>query len=309
MSERWLVVGLALLLLAAALVTWVAPPSTGAQVERTTGSTWATHTGGASQLYGIVRGGGEVERLQGRLDDLPTAGSLVVLAPWRTLTAAEQEALARAVPQGLTVFYASTEPLDALTERGLTWAPRTLGARPAARAPSLLTRGLRTLEGEGPAELVLGPGWVPLVASGDRAQLALRHEGAGRWLVLADPSVLTNRGQQRADHRVLAADLSRWLPRPVAFAEGVHGVDPARGALAWMVREGLGPLLLQGLAWLLLLAWYLRDRQPLPVVTERAEGGWGELAQQLARRWRDVDATDQRERWSPGVRAGRSRRG
>ncbi len=75
-----------------------------------------------------------------------------------------------------------------------------------------------------------------LVREGDRALVTVDHAGDGEIVFLADVSPLQNAYLSRADNAAFALALAGDTPRPVVFAEGVHGYGESSGFAAIPTR-------------------------------------------------------------------------
>jgi hypothetical protein len=117
------------------------------------------------------------------------------------------------------------EWVEALIETPPAWEPSDPGAR-TPLAPVAGVSEVHSLAGGGWEDVGgalprLGPAASPLLVS--------VRAGEGRVELLADVSVLQNRGFGRADNAALGIDLAGGAGRPVAFLETVHGYGVARG--------------------------------------------------------------------------------
>src|SRR5262249_1727899 len=102
------------------------------------------------------------------------------------------------------------------------------------------------------ASVHLGKEWDPVVVCGDAPVVAERHLRAGRLIVFADEHFLSNAPLSRTDHPRLALALFR-SPATVEVVDRwitASAADPYRA----IANSGLGPLLVQGLLWMLLWA-------------------------------------------------------
>lgn len=221
-------------------------------------SSFATSPQGLAAWADLARAGGvpvRAIRATPTERSLPASGTVVLLDPGIVLPA-EARALRRFARRGGTVIAGGRRPG--------AWIGHLLGrpddpprwARGGDRdvrplAPVGPTRGVRTVRtaGEGHWE-ALGPA-LPLLAAGGRAPLAYEPAGAGRVILVADPSPLQNRLLDQADNAALALALAG--EGPLAFVEGVHGYGRGRGlgALPANARWALWLLLAAALALML----------------------------------------------------------
>jgi hypothetical protein len=220
-------------------------------------SSYATAVNGAAAYAELLqRAGHPVSRVRGRLDRAPLdAGTTLVVLDPDVIVAPEAAALKRFVASGGRLVIGAREPgtwLREVIDHPPRWSgdgPRT--ARPAPEASSELA-GVQTVRSAGDGSW-LGQGSARPLLEGSGGTLAVtRAVGAGRLLLLADPSPLQNRLLDKADDAALGAALAGDRGRPVAFLESVHGYGGGRGlgALPGRWRWALAGLLLAVLLWL-----------------------------------------------------------
>ena len=143
--------------------------------------------------------------------------------------------------------------LERLLEDAPVWSSRSAGrARPIAPAPE--TVDVNEVESAGPGSWADDTGQAVSVVAGDRGSIvAIAAVGAGRAILVADPSPLQNRLLDHADNAALGLALAGEKDRTVRFLESVHGYRPATGfaAVPWSWRIALGGLALAALTLML----------------------------------------------------------
>lgn len=199
-------------------------------------SSYATSRGGLAAYAELLRDRGhEVIRLRTRLDDagLDAAATVVLLGPDR-VTAAEIGALRDFLVDGGRVVAGGPDPawLPRLIPDAPAWSPAGAPlAVPLAPVEEVASVSRVRTAGRGSWN---GGGALPLLA-GDRTVASVASARAGRVVLLADASMLSNRWLDAADNA--AFGLAAAGPgRPVLFAEAAHGFGPATGLRALPVR-------------------------------------------------------------------------
>jgi hypothetical protein len=143
--------------------------------------------------------------------------------------------------------------LDKLLGDAPTWSSRSAGrARPIVPAPEVV--GVNEVESAGLGSWRDDTGQAVSVVAGDQGSIiAIAAVGAGRAILVADPSPLQNRLLDHADNAALGLALAGEKERTVRFLESVHGYRPATGlaAVPWSWRIALGGLALAALTLML----------------------------------------------------------
>ena len=218
------------------------------------GSSYGTQGTGLGALATLVAHYGHpVARRTGSLDTaaLDPRTTLFVIQP-QTLTDAEDAALLQFASAGGRLVIGGSEPfyLHRLRDRPPTWDPG--GDTTYAEVDPRLGRiGAVRTAGTG-AWTDPGSGTV-IAHAGDAALLTFDRVGRGGIFFLADTSPLENAYLAAADNAAFALSLAGDAPRPVEFAEGVHGFGEKRGLGAiptpWKLALAILALAAVVLAW------------------------------------------------------------
>ena len=213
----------------------------------------------------LAREGHEVKRVREALDEvrIPTTATVMLLDPG-DVTEAEADALASFVRSGGRLVVAmggEPEWLEDVVARPPTWSfvGPTI-ARPLVPVPEVA--GVDEVASAGFGGWSDAGATLPaLGGSDDSALMTVAAEGAGRAVLLADPSPLQNRLLGTSDNAALGVAIAGGRERLVLFAERHHGYGRASGlaalpspwkialaglamaALAYMIAKGrrLGP--------------------------------------------------------------------
>lgn len=254
--------------------------------------------GGTAAAAGVLeRLGYEVSTLRLGLHVLPRSplGLLVQVAPpglvaWPPLTDADAARVLDWVEDGGIAIHATDRQdalLDALgVELSADARPPTTAGRPPSPAlpvrPGVWTRGgPLTLGGRG--GLVSGVS-DPLFAVGEVPVVSRHQVGTGTVLLIADPSIVTNRGLPRAGNLDLLVTAAERSGGVVLFDDLHAGGGDGHGVLAYARRAGAGQTVLLGLLALALLLWRLSARTSAvqPASDEPAIGGAADYVRSLA---------------------------
>jgi hypothetical protein len=200
---------------------------------------WAALLSRSGHPVGALR----VKPSEAALDPATTA---VVLEPPDVL-AEDAEALRAFVAAGGRLVAGGGDVLWLRTM--LSGAPElsvhTAGlARPLAPLPEV--DGVDAVRSAGDAAFDDVHGAVPLLGDDDATLAAVGTLGAGRVVVLADPSPLQNAYLDRDDNARFALAIAGPRSRPIVFFETYHGYGPASGLAAvptrWRALLGFGTL-------------------------------------------------------------------
>ena len=202
----------------------------------------------------LARSGHPVARLRDELDDgnLPTYATLVLLDPGGS-TAAQRRALETFVEGGgrLIIGGASAAAwLDRVVVQIPAWAPS--GPETASvTAPAPEVTGVREVRTAAGGQWSDPASALPVLAGGGGVVAAVETVGAGRVVLLADPSLLQNGLLAHADNAAFGLQAAGQPNRPVFFAESVHGYT-AEGLAAVPRRWlwALGGLLVAALVYM-----------------------------------------------------------
>lgn len=259
---RLLAVLAALFVLAVLALEWLAPTPGGPP-----GSSYATAPAGAAAYAELLaRDGRAVTRVREPLARAGRIETLVVLAPPH-MTPEDAREIGRRVRAGMRLVAGG----------GATgWLRDVVGDPPAkgAGAPGPARVVARAPETEGIRSVAFGAGgaWArpgqadPLLATDAGPVAVAAREGAGRVVLLADPTPMLNGALAEADDAAFALAAAGPAGRPVAFLETVHGYErTGLGALPGRVRWALAGLALAAL----LLVWSLARRLGPPEDEER----------------------------------------
>ena len=265
---------------AAVVATLVLVLLVGGVLAAGTGSSRATADRGPDGLAALA---GVLQRMGHRLEPLRLGlhvlsrkdpGLLFIVSPpgllaWPALTEADGTRLVEWVARGGTVILAQDRPSPLLLEVGVDIDPLGLprsveGTRPAvaARPGSWTLHSPLSIEGR--ATLDVDPGFSPLYAVHGEVVAAERALGAGRIVVLADPSVLGNSALGRGGNLEFVAAVAHAAlgASGVVYFDDLHaGGGDAHGVVAYARRAGGGPALLLLAALVLLGLWRLGARE------------------------------------------------
>lgn len=202
---------------------------------------------------------------------LDPADTLVVLDPDALLRNDGQQLLAF-VRRGGRLLIGGQNPdatLTALFPDPPGWAGSSATPAHPTRAGASVLPGVTTVAGAGDGAWTQTDGYRVLLADADRQPVLMaRAIGAGELLLIADASPLQNAYLADADNAQLALALTGSAPRPLAFAESVHGYGPSRGlsALPLAFKVALGGLALAGLLWIVARGRRLGPPDALPEI-------------------------------------------
>jgi hypothetical protein len=204
----------------------------------------------------LAREGHEVVRVGATLDDvrLPANATVMLLDPGE-VSDAEADALATFIRSGGRLVVAAggdPEWLERVLSEPPTWGfvGPTI-ARPLVPVPEVANVDDVASAGFG--------GWrdagasLPALAAPDGpALMTVASEGAGRAVLLADPSPLQNRLLAARDNAAFGVAIAGGRDRPVLFAERHHGYGRASGlaALPSSWKVALGGLAVAALAYM-----------------------------------------------------------
>ncbi len=235
------------------------------------GSSYATAPEGAAAYAELLhRAGHPVRRVRAPLAEHPLdpASTLVVLDPGQ-IAPDEASAIGRFVRDGgrLVAAGALGRWLGGVVDAPPQWAPSAPG-RATVVVPAPETAGVGSVafaQGGRWGEL---RGTLPILATADGPVAAVAEAGAGRVVLLADASPLSNRELARADDAAFGLAVAGGGRRPVAFLETVHGFGEDTGLAALPVRAlwVLAGLALAALA----LVWSMARRLGPPEEERRA---------------------------------------
>jgi hypothetical protein len=158
---------------------------------------------------------------------LDPTGTIFVIEP-QTLTDADDTALLQFVTDGGRLVIGGSEPfyLHRLRDRPPVWSPdgdtsyRQFDAQ-LGNLTEVRAAGRGSWTSPGSSVEVAGPPGAALVTES--------RVGRGQILFVADASPLENSYLGLADNAAFALGLAGDPPRPVEFAEGVHGYGESRG--------------------------------------------------------------------------------
>ena len=244
--------------------------------------TYSTHDargGGYLAWYRLLRMSGmRVERLERPASALDGSIATLVAANNGRFSVADVAPLARFVRDGGRLIWISA----GVDERDRAWKPLAFprfrkgsGAIDAARplVPSVVTRGVHAVYGDGSARIVPGafPPDVPVLGDRTGAVLVRYALGRGRVVIVTDPSLFTNRNLARAGNARLALSIvTSGRAGSVAFDEAIHGYVADRSI--WSVFPGPLRAAVIGVVVVAALALYgaaIRTTPLLPPERER----------------------------------------
>jgi hypothetical protein len=245
-------------------------------------SVYSEDSDGLADAAGVLsRGGWQPVALTRPIAATHYRGLLVLVEPARTsagggdtLSEADARALLRWVEAGNTLLYCGRHgtPLHtALGVRLITDETPTATDPQTARVgdAGLYTDGVNAVTVEGKSQLDTRHG-LPLWSVDNRPNAVLLRHGRGRVLLLADPSVLTNRGLGRADNEVFLYRAAERDARDgkVYFDEYHHGLRSGGNVWGYLTVHRaqwvLVPILLVAAAWAWSLAVRLGPAVPVP---------------------------------------------
>jgi Domain of unknown function (DUF4350) len=231
----WLLAGLVVLFVVVSVVIdRVAPTPSGPE-----GSSYATAPDGAAAYADLLhRAGHPIRRVRTPPAEQPLdpGATLVVLEP-EGVPADDARAIGRFVRDGgrLVAAGASVAWLARVLDAPPRWEPSAPG-RATVVVPAPETAGVDSVAfAQGGGWATLG-GALPILATPDGPVAAVAESGAGRVVLLADGSPLSNRGLGRADDAAFGLAAAGGQRRPVAFLETVHGYGEATGLAALPAR-------------------------------------------------------------------------
>jgi hypothetical protein len=203
------------------------------------GSSYATAPEGAAAYAELLhRAGHPVRRLRTPLAEraLDPGATLVVLDP-AGVALEEARAIGRFVRAGgrLVAAGASVRWLVRVLDAPPQWAPSGPG-RATVVVPAPETAGVESVTfAESGRWDELG-GALPILATPDGPVAAVAESGAGRVVLLADASPLSNRELARTDDAAFGLAVAGGERRTVAFLETVHGYGESTGLAALPAR-------------------------------------------------------------------------
>lgn len=234
-----------------AMVPEEAVPAGPAYSSYTTGR---AGTAGLAEL--IERTGGEVDRIERPLGEARLAGEeTVVLIGAGSFSSVDADALGSFVRRGGTLVVAGRRGPDLVDGIVLVASAPVAGGpltyRPAAPLPEVA--GLETVVTDGDASWSATGSGVPALATGDRALLVVEAVGAGRVVLIADPSPLQNHLLAEGDNAAMALQALGAGTRRVRFVETIHGfVAPVGlGALSGQWKLALAGLVAAAAVWII----------------------------------------------------------
>jgi hypothetical protein len=230
-----LLVGLVVLFVAVSVVIdRIAPTPSGPE-----GSSYATAPEGAAAYAELLhRAGHPVTRVRTPVAErsLDPGTTLVVLDP-EQVAPEEARAIGRFVRAGgrLVAGGALARWLGRVLDAPPEWGPSAPG-RATVVVPAPETAAVDSVAfAEGGRWDTLG-GVLPILATPEGPVAAVAESGAGRAVLLADASPLSNRELARADDAAFGLAIVGAERRPVAFLETVHGYGEATGLAALPTR-------------------------------------------------------------------------
>jgi hypothetical protein len=263
---RVLVALVVVLIAVSVVIDQLAPTPSGPE-----GSSYATSPEGAAAYAELLhRAGHPVRRVREPLAEQPLdpRTTLVILDP-EQVAPAEANAIGRFVREGgrLVAAGALGRWLGRVVDAPPQWAPSAPG-RATVVVPTPETAGVRSVAfAESGRWDALG-GALPILATPEGPVAAVAGAGAGRAVLLADASPLSNRELAGADDAAFGLAAAGGGRRPVAFLETVHGYGEATGIAALPARAlwVLAGLALAALA----LVWSMARRLGPPEYEARA---------------------------------------
>ena len=271
--------------------------SSGTDVPSSSYSTGPTGAGAYAQL--LRRFGHPVDRLRGDLDlaGVKPGATLVILDAG--LSGEEAGMVGRFVRDGGRLVAGGAEAGGWLGDV-VEGAPRFEAAPvreavPAAAAPE--NEGIGAVRCAGLGSFAAPGQLEPLLVERDGAAVVAvaGAVGAGRVVVLADTTPLSNLLLGTADNAAFGLALAGPAGTPVAFAEGPHGFRSAQGwsALPGPVRTALAGLALAAAVWLLARSRRLGPpEEEVRALAPRRRAYVDALAATLARTGRVAEAAE-----------------
>ena len=245
MKRRWSLRSLALFACIVALIFGAQKLPLVQPAEGSAGSSLSEAPDGASAFFDLFPESGEpAGRWRDDLHEIPMGGTIVEFSPDRALDAGEAAELIGYVREGGVVLWIGEEVPEHFSELGVALERLPLPSKSRPQAVSPWVDPSSPIEGSG---LVMIPETVPLrmlYGGPGGARVGEVITGAGRLVVVSDPSVLSNRGLLREGNLRFAWRLASGLPRPVQFDERHHGLGTRRGILAYLAHhEAVGAAL------------------------------------------------------------------
>ncbi|MGO9875318.1 MAG: DUF4350 domain-containing protein [Acidimicrobiia bacterium] len=240
------------------------------------GSSYGSQDSGLAGLAGLLTHYGyPISRVRGSLADaiLDPDSTVFVIEP-KTLTDADDAALVEFTSEGGRLVIGGSEPfyLHRLRDRPPVWSPdgtSTYGQIDAQLGDisQVATAGQGSWSDPGSGVVVAGPDGAALVTES--------RVGLGEMFFVADVSPLQNSYLGLADNAAFALGLAGNQPRPVEFAEGVHGYGQHGGWGAiptpWKVALAVLATAVVALAWSRSRRFGPPDRPARPLPPARAE--------------------------------------
>ena len=261
MNTRWALLIVALLACIVALIFGAQKLPLVQPAEGSAGSSLSEAPDGASAFFDLFPESGEpAEHWRDDLREIPMGGTIVEFTPDRALDAGEAAELIDYVREGGVVLWVGEEVPELFSDLGVVLERLPLPSKSRPQAVSPWVDPSSPIEGTG---LVMIPETAPLrmlYGGLGGARVGEVIAGAGRLVVVSDPSVLSNRGLLREGNLRFAWRLASGLPRPVQFDERHHGLGTRRGILAYLAhREALGAALwFSGVVLLAVWRWARR---------------------------------------------------
>ncbi len=261
---KWIIVALLGVSVLALVINGVVPHASGP-----TSSTYSTAADGLRGYAELLsRSGHPVGRLRAAPGQaaLDPADTVVMLDP-EVVLPSDVRALQRFVRAGGRLVVGGRQPgawLSELIAGAPTWSSTGVSsASPLLPVPE--TSGVGVVESAGQGAFTNAGATLPVLADANRALLTVADVGAGRLVVLADPSPLQNQLLAHADNAALGLVLAGPAGRPVAFEEAVHGYGHSSGLAALPTRWiwALGGLIAAALV--LVAARFRRLGPPEPI--------------------------------------------
>jgi len=259
----WSLWSLALIACIAALIFGAQKSPLVQPVEGSAGSSLSEAPDGASGFFELFPESGEpAGHWRDALQELPMGGTVVEFTPDRALDAGEAAALIDYVREGGVVLWIGEEVPELFSELGVALERLPLPSKSRPQAVSPWVDPSSPIEGSGLVMIPETSALRMLYGGLGGARVGEVIAGAGRLVIVSDPSVLSNRGLLREGNLRFAWRLASRLPRPVQFDERHHGLGTRRGVLAYLAHhEALGAALWLGVVVLLAVWRWARRRE------------------------------------------------
>ena len=237
-TKRLLVRGLvaaALLIVAVNAIGYVLDDASGARRGPRSSSYTTSHEGLAGYADLLSRAGHPVERVRSSLaeEPPPPESTLVLLDPGPVDPDAAR-AVAEFVSAGGRLLTGGTSApgwIDELVVQPPQWAPAGPVSATVA-APAAEVGGVTEVRASGSGAWADPASGLPVLAGDGSVVATVETAGAGRVVMLADPTLLHNELLASADNAAFGLQAAGEEGRPVLFAESVHGYTAAGGLAA-----------------------------------------------------------------------------